>query len=289
VLLLVLGGLLLSASVEVLLNRARITWLPGSAIATLLGVGVGSVIRVAHGPAELPGELNFSGTVFFLLILPIIMFEAGWSLRKKEFLGSFFTLVAFSVLGTTLAAFTTGGILYGAGAAGWCKPFGFNEAMAFGSILSATDAASSATIYSGLGVDPRLTTLVGGEGSLNDAVSIVLYQTFSGFLTDAGAVENGETITGRFLRMLLGSVGVGLGVGVGATLLFRTVHIGAERDPGLQAARAWLCARRCGSRPRGDGEGNDERVPLARRGASSVASSGGYSALHLSGGVGSDD
>ena len=83
VLLLVLGGLLMSASVEVLLNRARVTWLPGSAIATLLGVGVGAAIRATHGDDDLPRELGFSGTVFFLLILPVIMFEAGWSLRKK--------------------------------------------------------------------------------------------------------------------------------------------------------------------------------------------------------------
>ena len=115
VLLLVLGGIVLGTSLEVMFHRWRITWLPGCALSTLSGVIIGTILRVSNDPEDIPGELLFSGNILFLVCLPIIIFDAGFSLRKKEYLGSLFTIVTFSVVGTLLTAFFTGGILYGAG------------------------------------------------------------------------------------------------------------------------------------------------------------------------------
>lgn len=284
VLLLVLGGILIGTCLEVLCHRYRVTWLPGCTLATLSGVVIGVLIRVTNDPEDIPDELLFSGNILFLVCLPIILFDAGFSLRKKEYLGSLFTIIAFSVVGTLLSAFITGGILFGAGAGGMCKALGWNEVMAYSSILSATDALSSAGIYSSLGVSPALMTLVGGEGSLNDAISITMYQTYAGYLEDGPAGENSGSVLVRFLMMLVGSVSVGLFVGVLATFVFRYVHIGPTRDRGLMAFHSWLAARfgcTCRLRHQSGARGGlttlDDASPLLLQAAASPAA-GGYHA-----------
>lgn len=83
VLLLVLGGILLGTSLEVMAHRYHFTWLPGCALSTLCGVLIGTLIRVTHDPEDIPGELLFSGNVLFIVCIPIIIFDAGFSLRKK--------------------------------------------------------------------------------------------------------------------------------------------------------------------------------------------------------------
>lgn len=285
VLLLVLGGILVGTCLEVLCHRYRVTWLPGCTLATLSGVAIGTLIRATNDPEDIPDELLFSGNILFLVCLPIILFDAGFSLRKKEYLGSLFTIVAFSVVGTLVSAFLTGGILFGAGAGGLCTPLSWNEAMAYSSILSATDALSSAGIYSSLGVSPALMTLVGGEGSLNDAISITMYQTYAGFLEDGSAGETSGGVLGRFLLMLGGSVSVGLLVGVVATFVFRYVHIGPTRDPGLSAFHSWLAARfGCACRLRTSaGDAREDASPLLPDGGAAVDALAGGGVYHAVG------
>ena len=127
-------------------------------------------------------------------------------------------------------------------------------------------------------------TLIGGEGSLNDAVAIVMYQTFSGFLQDGTSNETAGALLARFLYMLAGSVAVGLSVGILSTFIFRYVHIGSNRDRGLIAFHEWLngifCACRSG---RGGRASAGERVSLIHS-----HGSGGGSAVDTSSITGGD-
>jgi sodium/hydrogen exchanger-like protein 6/7 len=50
----------------------------------------------------------------------------------------------------------------------------FLDSLIFGSILSATDPVTILAIFSQLGVDPKLFSIISGESLLNDAVAIVL-------------------------------------------------------------------------------------------------------------------
>lgn len=271
VLLLVMGGILIGLSTEVIFHRKHITWLPGCTFSIIAGAVLGGAIRLSRDAEEqVPTELLFSGSILFLICIPVIIFNAGFSLRKKEYLGSLFTIITFSVLGTLLSAAIMGTIFYGASSAGLCIPLSWNECMAFAALLSSTDAVASATIYSALGVDPGLMTLIGGEGSLNDAVAIVLYETFAEFVeaeqhhsdhlsnpSNHDADESGTSLFAAFCRMLFGSLFIGLSLGVACSILFRYIHIGAGRDRGLIAFHDWLAAKLgCGRCRRGSGSGS---------------------------------
>jgi hypothetical protein len=227
VLLTMLGGVVVASSLETLQHRTHLTWIPESSLAVLAGIALGVVIRTCVAASSIPSNLVFNGDIFFLVALPVLIFDAGYSLRKREFFGQLFSILTFSVLGTAAAAAVIGGILYGAGALGASLKLDLNEAMAFGSVLSATDAlATAAVLRSYGGVDPALIALIMGEGALSDATSIVLYQTFAGFYVEGVQEDSTEEIAALFCTELFASLLLGVAISVAATLAFRAVHMG---------------------------------------------------------------
>jgi NhaP-type Na+/H+ or K+/H+ antiporter len=226
VLLLVIGGVSLSMCLETIQHRYHFTFLPGPATAVVLGAILGLFIRLTSNEGDIPSELGFSGEIFFLILLPIIIFQAGYSLRKKEFFGQLVSILTFSIVGTAVAAFVIGTILYGAGHFGWSLKLTLNEALAYASIVSATDAVAVANMYRSLDVDPMLSVLIYGEGSVNDATSIVMYQTFAHFMDEGVSNEGWSEAAEAFAEELFGSIFFGILIGILGTFIFRLVHIG---------------------------------------------------------------
>ncbi|CAN0433289.1 unnamed protein product, partial [Scytosiphon promiscuus] len=53
--------------------------------------------------------------LFYFLLLPPIIFEAGYTLRKKDFFHNILSIVMFAVLGTLVSTFIIGYLTYLAG------------------------------------------------------------------------------------------------------------------------------------------------------------------------------
>lgn len=277
VLLTIVAGVLLSSSIETAQHRLKTAWIPESSLTVLAGMLLGVIIRLTVDEARLPNNLVFNGDVFFLVALPLLIFDAGYSLRKKNFFSQFFTILTFSVVGTAGAAMVIGGILFAAGRAGASLKLDINEAFAYGSVLSATDALAMASVLRSIGgVDGDLIALVLGEGALNDATSIVLYQTFAGFFREGVDDESVGAAVQLFFTELLGSLALGFGVAVLSTLAFRMVHLGwlpRLRDARylLSSPTVFLEARAreltngLAAHAMGGAEGaGEERLPFAR-------------------------
>jgi NhaP-type Na+/H+ or K+/H+ antiporter len=276
VLLTIIAGVVISSSLETVQHRLKTTWIPESSLAVLAGMLLGALIRLTVTEANLPNNLVFNGDVFFLVALPLLIFDAGFSLRKKDFFSQFFTILTFSVVGTAGAAMIIGGILYGAGQYGASLKMDLNEAFAYGSVLSATDALSMASVLRSIGgVDGDLVALVLGEGALNDATSIVLYQTFAGFFREGVHAESAGEAVSLFFSELVGSMALGLGMAVFSTLVFRAVHMGwLPRLRNVRfifslpsvylEARARELTRNLAAYAMGGEGGVEERLPFAR-------------------------
>ena len=148
--------------------------------------------------SEIDEKTTFDPEIFFNILLPPIIFHAGYSMKKKYFFRNIGSIFAFAFLGTVISTFTVGGVMYGVTQ---MTPnlvnVTFIDNLHFGALISATDPVtilgrlyglnpinllftfnfdSSSAIFSDLNVDVNLHALVFGESVLNDAVSIVLVE-----------------------------------------------------------------------------------------------------------------
>lgn len=222
----------LSIMVGQLLHRHHWTrYLPESAASVCVGLAVGGLVRV-NGvqveDAELADSVGFGTEFFSLALLPIIIFESGYSLRKRFFFANLGSITVFAIVGTLLSAIVIGLLVWGAGKAGASISIGWAEAFTLASLLSATDPVATLAVFGALKVDPTLNSLVYGESVLNDAVGIVLFRTFAQWI-GPGVVVTGVDIfkgLGLFLGILLGSAVMGTAMGFPVTLMFRVAHLG---------------------------------------------------------------
>jgi len=224
--------------------------LPEAGMILIVGMLVGSVLTlfvdnrdkeaaisnddtVADGAGDSValGLLSFSPEFFFVFLLPPIIFNSGYHLRRELFFRHITPIVLLAVVGTTVSALTVTMILQfvvGMGYTGGFEP-AFTELLTFGALISATDPVSTLAVFQAKRVDPHLFYLVFGESVLNDAVGLVLFKAFSKFVerdNGAGKIVMGmsEFIFG-FLIDAVGSPLLGLLCGCGAAYLFKVIDM----------------------------------------------------------------
>uniref|UniRef100_A0A182T4Q6 Cation/H+ exchanger transmembrane domain-containing protein n=1 Tax=Anopheles maculatus TaxID=74869 RepID=A0A182T4Q6_9DIPT len=151
---------------------------------------------------EIDLKATFDPEIFFNIILPPIIFHAGYSLKRKYFFRNLGAILMFAIIGTTLSAFLIGALMYGFVQLmpKLKSSFTFLDTLYFGALISPTDPLTILAIFSDMHVDVNLYALVFGESVLNDAVAIVL----SGAIQNYGEhySSNGEFEGHAFLRSL---------------------------------------------------------------------------------------
>ncbi|XP_069329236.1 sodium/hydrogen exchanger 9 [Eulemur rufifrons] len=174
-------------------------------------------------------KMTFDPEIFFNVLLPPIIFHAGYSLKKRHFFQNLGSILTYAFLGTAISCIVIGLITYGFVKAmihaGQLKngDFHFTDCLFFGSLMSATDPVTVLAIFHELHVDPDLYTLLFGESVLNDAVAIVLTYSISIYSPkenpnafDAAAFFQS---VGNFLGIFAGSFAMGSAYAVITALL----------------------------------------------------------------------
>ncbi|XP_021094594.1 sodium/hydrogen exchanger 8 isoform X5 [Heterocephalus glaber] len=178
----------------------------------------------------------FRPNMFFLLLLPPIIFESGYSLHKGNFFQNIGSITLFAVFGTAISAFVVGGGIYFLGQADVISKLNMTDSFAFGSLISAVDPVATIAIFNALHVDPVLNMLVFGESILNDAVSIVLTNTAEGLtrknMSDVSGWQTFLQALGYFLKMFFGSSALGTLTGLISALVLK--HIDLRKTPSLE-------------------------------------------------------
>ena len=150
---------------------------------------------------EIDLKATFDPEIFFNIILPPIIFYAGYSLKRKYFFRNLGTILTFAIIGTTLSALLIGSLMYGfVQLMSNRSNFTFLDTLYFGALISPTDPLTILAIFSEKNVDVNLYALVFGESVLNDAVAIVL----SGAIQNYGEhySQTGDFETHAFLKAL---------------------------------------------------------------------------------------
>ncbi|CAM9794167.1 unnamed protein product [Lampetra planeri] len=199
-----------------LLIKFKLHFLPESVAVVFLGIVVGAFIRIVekYKLANWKEEEMFRPNMFFLILLPPIIFESGYSLHKGNFFQNIGSIAVFAVFGTALSAAAVGGGIYILGQADVIYKLTMMDSFAFGSMISAVDPVATIAIFNALSIDPVLNMLVFGESILNDAVAIVLTNTAEGLTSPDKSDVSGshaflQAFT-NFLQMFFGSAALGI-------------------------------------------------------------------------------
>jgi NhaP-type Na+/H+ or K+/H+ antiporter len=141
--------------------------------------------------------LQFDDEIFFNFILPPIIFAAGYNLKKKSFFKYFFYISIFGVIGTIITFGIVASLTYLGNSLDFFGLtfkkiplfFEVKEILLFASVISATDTVAALTFVKEE-QEPKLFSILFGEGVLNDAVCIVLYRIIRNYSqSDAGTTS----------------------------------------------------------------------------------------------------
>uniref|UniRef100_A0A1Q3F8S1 Sodium/hydrogen exchanger n=2 Tax=Culex tarsalis TaxID=7177 RepID=A0A1Q3F8S1_CULTA len=190
----------------------------------------GEVAKLEENEIDL--KATFDPEIFFNIILPPIIFHAGYSLKRKYFFRNLGAILTFAIIGTTLSAFLIGALMYGfvQMMPKLSASFTFLDTLYFGALISPTDPLTILAIFSDMHVDVNLYALVFGESVLNDAVSLVLsgaIQNYGEHYSSSGDFESHAFLrsVGNFFSVFFLSLVIGASMGCCTALMTKFTHI----------------------------------------------------------------
>ncbi|XP_029709112.1 sodium/hydrogen exchanger 7 isoform X2 [Aedes albopictus] len=190
----------------------------------------GEVAKLEENEIDL--KATFDPEIFFNIILPPIIFHAGYSLKRKYFFRNLGAILTFAIIGTTLSAFLIGALMYGfvQMMPKLSESFTFLDTLYFGALISPTDPLTILAIFSDMHVDVNLYALVFGESVLNDAVSLVLsgaIQNYGEHYSSTGGFEGHAFLRslGDFFSVFFFSLLIGASMGCITALMTKFTHI----------------------------------------------------------------
>jgi len=109
--------------------------------------------------------------VVFIIFLPPLLYAAAWNTSWHDFKANL-RPIGFAAIG--LVIFTTSIVAI---AAHWLIPnLDWPFAFLIGAIVSPPDAVAATSVTKGLGLHPRIVTILEGESLVNDASGLVAYK-----------------------------------------------------------------------------------------------------------------
>lgn len=222
------------------LQQRRIKAIHETVLSIFYGMIVGLIIRVAPGH-YIQDAVKFKSSYFFNILLPPIILNSGYELHQANFFSNIGSILTFAIPGTFISALVLGTILYVWTALGVDGVhMEFVDALAVGATLSATDPVTILSIFNAYKVDPKLYTIIFGESLLNDAISIVMFETCQQFHGKAVTFSSLFEGVGLFLMTFTISTIIGMSVGIIVALILKHSHI--RRYPQIETCLVLLFA-----------------------------------------------
>ncbi|KAF4348779.1 hypothetical protein CsatB_028728 [Cannabis sativa] len=216
-------------------------WMNESITALVIGLCTGVVILLISG-GKSSHLLVFSEDLFFIYLLPPIIFNAGFQVKKKQFFKNFITIVLFGAVGTLISC-----TIITLGATQLFKRIGIDnldigDYLAIGSIFAATDSVCTLQVLN-QDETPLLYSLVFGEGVVNDATSVVLFNAIQSFDLTHIDSKTALQFLGNFLYLFAASTLLGVLTGLLSAYVIKKLYFGrhsTDREVALMILMAYL-------------------------------------------------
>ncbi|KAK4771650.1 hypothetical protein SAY87_032182 [Trapa incisa] len=216
-------------------------WMNESITALAIGLCTGVIILLTT-EGRSSRLLVFSEDLFFIYLLPPIIFNAGFQVKKKQFFRNFMTIVLFGAVGTLIsfAIISFGAIhIFKKMRIGSLE---IGDYLAIGAIFSATDSVCTLQVLN-QDETPLLYSLVFGEGVVNDATSVVLFNAIQSF--DLSHINSSIAFqfTGNFFYLFISSTMLGVLAGLLSAYIIKKLYFGrhsTDREVALMILMAYL-------------------------------------------------
>ena len=154
-------------------------------------IGVVASLILHFSPGDAAKDFNLNSSTFFYLLLPPIVFDAGYFMPNRAFFQNLGTILLYAVVGTIWNTSLIALLMWGCDEWDWfthkCQML---PIFTFAALISAVDPVAVLAVFEEIHVNEVLHILVFGESLLNDAVTVVIYHMMETF-TEIGA-ENLE-------------------------------------------------------------------------------------------------
>ncbi len=173
--------------------------------------------------------IALSPDIVFIIFLPPLLYHASWHTSWHDFKGAIrpISLAAIGlVLFTTLAVAVVAHELI--------DEMSWPLAFLIGAIVSPPDAVAATSITKGLGLQPRLLTILDGESLVNDASGLVAYKYA------LAAVTAGNFVLWEAGVNFLVVAGAGVAIGLGMGYMMYLIHKKFVCDPIIEVTLTFL-------------------------------------------------
>jgi CPA1 family monovalent cation:H+ antiporter len=194
----------MASLVALVSKRLRFPFTIGLVIIGLLTGWVSKSIPVLHPLSE----LRLTPDVVVFVFLPMLLFQAAFTLDARSLLKNVFAVYMLAVPARLISTAVSGFLVhYFLGLPVWV-------ALLFGALISATDPAAVVALFKEMGAPRRLHLLVEGESLFNDGTALVVFRIILGIvLAGTFSVSNiGDGIV-DFIVIAVGGSVVGLTMG----------------------------------------------------------------------------
>ena len=222
-------------------------YLHESGICMIVGTIIALISKyIGNMNDSLHNFVTFDEEMFFNIVLPPIIFSAGYNLKKRAFFKYFFYIITFGIFGTIISFLSVSALIHYSNKLKFFSPFNLDNKLIllFASVIASTDTVAAMTFIKENEM-PKLFSILFGEGVLNDAVCIVLYRILLNFDFENSVINFWTilSIMGSFLMMFFFSCFLGVGGGLLCSFLLKAlkpVHLNRVQETSLIIFFAFL-------------------------------------------------
>ena len=205
-------------------HKFKFHYIHESGICMILGAIIALISKYALNTGQkLNSFIVFNDEFFFNIVLPPIIFSAGYNLKKRSFFKYFGFIITFGIFGTLISFGTIAILINYSNNLNFFGEFKLDlkTLLLFSSVIASTDTVVALNFIND-NENPKLYSILFGVGVLNDEVCIGLYRIIKNYdFKNEFTLFSIFSITNSFLILFIMSTLMGISGGLFCSFILK--------------------------------------------------------------------